>query len=377
MMLVRVLVGLAGAILVILTFRSTIRTFVLPRSARDGLARFMFMIIRLVLSPATSPRRPYLARDKALALFAPVTLLTLLAFWLALVLTGYTAIYWAIGVGSWEACVLFSGSSLTTLGFVAAKTLPQAAFAVSEAITGLILVALLIAYLPTIYAAFSRREVTVAMLMARAGDPPSAIEMVLRYRRLERLERIDELWPVWETWFAELQETHTSLASLAFFRSPQPSHSWITAAGTVLDAAALRASTLDLPREPEAELCLRAGFLALRQIADFFTVPYNPNPEPTDPISVARSEFDEAYDRMRDAGVPLKERDKAWRGYAGWRVNYDVPLVAIARIVIAPPAPWVSDRSLFLRRRTRPSLRKVIEAKLHSTEGLEDAKTIP
>ncbi len=371
-MAVRILAAVAGVVLVVLAFRSVIRTFVLPRSARDGIARYMFALMRLAFAPATHPRRAYATRDGALALLAPVSLLAMLGVWLLLVLLGYGLIYWAIGLGSLEESLMFSGSSLTTLGFVAAKTVPQATLAVSEAIAGLTLVALLIAYLPTMYAAFSKRETAVTMLVARAGNPPSGVQMILRHHRLGRLERMDDLWREWEVWFAELQETHTSLAALAFFRSPQPTHSWITAAGALLDAAALRASTLDLPREPQAELTIRAGFLALQAIADFFNVPYNPLPEPTDPITVRRDEFDDAYDELAAAGVPLRDRDEAWRGFAGWRVNYDVPLVAIARIVVAPPAPWSSDRSLLLHPRKRVPFFARLRGKFSGHEGFEE-----
>jgi hypothetical protein len=132
---------------------------------------------------------------------------------------------------------------------------------------------------------------------------------------------------------------------LVFFRSPQPNHSWITAAGAVLDAAALTRSTLDIPHDIQADLCLRAGYLALRHIADFFNVQYNPNPRADDPISITRAEFDTAYDQLLSQDLPVKySRDQAWRNYAGWRVNYDQVLLALAELTMAPQAPWSSDR---------------------------------
>jgi hypothetical protein len=197
------------------------------------------------------------------------------------------------------------------------------------------------------YSAFSRREIAVNLLGVRAGTPPSAVEMLMRFHRLERMDLLHASWETWEAWFADLEESHTSLAALVFFRSPQPDQSWITAAGAVLDAASLASSILDAPPDPQAALCIRAGFLALRRIADFFDVPYNPNPHyPDDPISVTREEFDVAYDQMAGQGVPLKpDRDEAWKNFAGWRVNYDAVLIALCELTMAPEAPWSADRA--------------------------------
>src|SRR4029077_14179199 len=138
--------------------------------------------------------------------------------------------------------------------------------------------------------------------------------------------------------------SHTSLPSLVFFRSPQPDHSWVTAAGGGLDRAAPALSTADTPTGVHAEVWLRAGSLCLRRIAGFFKVPFDPDPAPDDPISVSREEWQAAAGETERDGVPLKaDQDQAWRDFAGWRVNYDTVLLALANIVGAPPAPWSSD----------------------------------
>jgi hypothetical protein len=172
--------------------------------------------------------------------------------------------------------------------------------------------------------------------------------MLERFFILGRLEALtDEVWARWETWFVDVEESHTSIPALNFFRSPQPDHSWVTAAGAVLDAASIMASSVDLERQVQAEICIRAGYLALRRISDYFGIPYNPDPQPDDPISVTRDEFEAARDRLAAAGVPLKpDRDQAWRDFAGWRVNYDRVLLALATLTSAPYAPWSSDRGL-------------------------------
>jgi hypothetical protein len=348
---VRIVCLVLGFIIVAVTLRSAIRTFVLPRSANDPLARIVFLVLLILFLPFTSERRSYRKRDAAMALYAPVGLLVIPVVWLILVLIGFMGIYLAAGVETMRGAFLISGSSLLTLGFASVgNSIGMNVLAFSEAAMGLILVALLIAYLPTMYAAFSRREAAVTLLEVRAGTPPSAGEMILRYHSLGRLDRLSDLWPVWEVWFAELGETHTSLAALPFFRSPHPDHSWITAAGAVLDCAAFSTSTLDIPLDPQAPLCLRAGFIALRRITDFYSIPHDNAPLPGDPISVTRAEYDAVVARMADAGVPLKaDREQAWRDFAGWRVNYDAVLIILAGLIKAPPALWSSDRAMTTR----------------------------
>jgi hypothetical protein len=170
--------------------------------------------------------------------------------------------------------------------------------------------------------------------------------MIIRAHRTGFAERLDPIWQQWELWFVEIEETHTSVGILSFFRSPNPNRSWITAAGAILDTAALRLALLDIPWTPDAATCIRAGYLALRAIADNFQIPNDPDPKPGDPVSVTRSEFFEVYDRIAEAGVPVKtDREQAWRDFAGWRVNYDVVLLTLAGLVMAPYAPWSSDRS--------------------------------
>jgi hypothetical protein len=313
-----------GVALVSLAVTSALRTFVLPRSSRDPITRRVFLSLRRLLELRLRRTKDYLARDRVMALYAPTGLLLLPLVWLTLVALGFAAIYWALGVPALVDGFLLSVSSLLTLGFVPPPGPGFATLAFLEAAIGLILIALLIAYLPTMYTAFSRRERSVTLLEVRAGSPPSAIEMLERYQRLGRLDRLLDVWIEWEQWFAEIEESHTSLAMLVFFRSPNPTRSWVTASGAVLDAASLTASVLDLPRQAQVDLCLRAGYLALREVAAFFRIPFDPNPQPDDPISISRAEFEEACVRLAESGLPLKgDRERAWRDFAGWRVNYD------------------------------------------------------
>ena len=346
MIVLQIVVFVLGLAVVGGTILSAMRTFVLPRSARDVLTAAVFITTGYVFRLRTRKSDSYSDRDRIMALYAPVSLLLLPLTWLTFVLVGYTGMFWAIGVEPLETAFKVSGSSLLTLGFATADGVPRTVLMFSEASIGLFLVALLISYLPTMYSAFSRRENAVTLLEVRAGSPPFAVELIERYNRLKRFDKLNELWVAWESWFADLEETHTSLAALAYFRSPQPDRSWITAAGVVLDAAAIYASSLDVPRSPAAELSMRSGYVALRRIADFYGIPYDPDPSPSDPISIGREEYDAVYDQLAGAGLPMRaDREQAWRDFAGWRVNYDTVLVIMAGFVMAPYALWISDRS--------------------------------
>jgi hypothetical protein len=340
-----------GVALVGLVIDSALRTFVLPRGATPIVSRATFIGLRAVFNTIARAARSYDGRDSVMALYGPVGLLLLPVAWILMVLGAYTAMFHALGVEGFERAFEMSGSSLFTLGFIRPPDLATNALAFAEAATGLGLLSLLIAYLPTIYSSFSRREVRVAQLEVRAGRPPAGVNVLVRAQQMERFHLLDDFWRTWQEWFTEIEETHVSIGVLSFFRSPVAHRSWLTASGAVLDAASLRLAAVDLPFDPEAGFCVRAGFFALRAIADYFGFTYDPDPHPGDAISITRDEFEEACETLVAAGLPVRsDRDAAWFDFTGWRVNYDVPLLALAGFVMVPYAPWSSDRSLRYRR---------------------------
>jgi hypothetical protein len=346
MIAVRVLVAVAGSVVVLWTLGSAVKTVVVPRAIGSVLTRVTFVVLRRVFSMIARPGAGFERRDRVMALYGPLGLVMLPAVWVSLVVLGFTAIFWGTGIDPLSEAFVTSGSSLFTLGFLRPEGLGRVILAFVEAGIGLGLVSLMISYLPTIYTAFSRREALVGMLEVRAGLPPSTAELLTRYVRIGWLGRIhDDLFERWEGWFIDVEESHTSHPSLVFFRSPHPERSWITAAGCVLDTAAVTNSTVDMAHDARSDVMLRTGFFALRRIADFFGIAYDPDPLPTAPITVSRDEFDMLCVELAAAGVPLKsDLDQAWVDFAGWRVNYDAVLVALCGLVMAPPGKWSSDR---------------------------------
>lgn len=346
MIVAQVFAVLAGVAVIVSTLASAVKTVVVPRALITKLTRVHFVAIRKLFNVFAGPSRSFETRDRVMSLFSPVALVTLPGLWVCVVSAGFTSIFWGTGVRPLSDAFVASGSSLFTLGFIHPPGTGRIALAFVEAGLGLGLVSLMISYLPTIYGAFSRREALVGMLEVRAGLPPSAAQLLTRYTRIGWLDQIDDdLFARWETWFIDVEESHTSQPSLSFFRSPHPERSWITAAGCVLDTASFVSATIDRPYNAHCDVVIRTGFLCLRRIADLFQLEYDPDPAPTDPITITRGEFDQLCEELRALDVPLKpDLDQAWRDFSGWRVNYDQALVRICALTMAPPAKWSSDR---------------------------------
>jgi len=347
--MIEFVVFLLGVIVVAFVAQSAVRTVVLPRASRTSVSSVVFATVATTLKMIASKRRRYEDEDSVLAAIAPTGLMLIPAAWIALILVGFACMFWAtdpdLGVGG---AFHLSGSSITTLGFAPAVGAGQRAVAFVAAFFGLLLLTLLITYLPTIYSGFQRREQKVALLEVRAGTPPSAKVMVSRFNAIGWLDSLSDEWMTWEIWFAELEESHTTHASLPWFRSTVPTRSWVTAAGTVLDAAAMWTSSVDgLSRADQAtaSLAIRAGFISLRRIAETYRIPFDGDPSPTDPIAIERQELDAVLEQLVEDGVPIvSDRDQAWRDFAGWRVNYESALLGLAQMLRVPYAPWTSDR---------------------------------
>ena len=165
----------------------------MPRSSDERLTNAVFKVVLLIFRLRLRRVTTYEERDQMLALYAPISLLMLPAVWLAVILFGYILMYWAIEPRPLYDVFSLSGSSLLTLGFTKSEGVLSLVLEFSEAVFGLTMAALLIAYLPTMYSAFSRREAMVAMLDVRAGTPPTPLELISRAHRIRGLDCADRI----------------------------------------------------------------------------------------------------------------------------------------------------------------------------------------
>ncbi len=277
------------------------------------LSRALARVIGGVFDLLTPPRRSYPTRDRILSLYPSIMLLSYQALWLGLSVVAFALGFAALGASTPIHAVALSGSSLFTLGTSHTAGAGQAALGFVEAGVGLTLLALLIAFIPTLYAAFQRREISVSRLSVRAGIPATPWGILEIAQSVSSYERLDELWREWEQWFIELGETHTTLTILNFYRSPTPDQTWIGAATAVLDAAALFNAAVDEVPSPTAGLCIRSGWLNLRRLADYFHVAYPLDPDRTTPIAIERADFDRVLERLTRSGIAIvRDRDDAW-----------------------------------------------------------------
>jgi hypothetical protein len=347
----RTVAAVIGGLLVLATWTSVIETLVVPRSGGGRLARRVARTVNGAFRLAASVTAGYQQRDRVLARQAAATLLSLLAAWLGIAFIGYWLLMWPLVSGGIGTAFTAAGSSLFTLGFAEPAGAPPSAVVFAAAVTGLVIVTLQIAYLPTLYAAFNRRETEVALLNARAGVPSWGPELLARTHYalgtgVSALDALPDLYVRWERWAADVTESHTTYLPLVRFRSPRPLSSWVTALLAVLDSAALfLALSPGSAPTVQARLCLRSGFICFRQIALALGFQLPEEPDPGGPISLSYQEFLDAVERLRAVDFPI-ERDPAdaWPDFVGWRVTYEQAAYAVAAEIDVVPALWSGPR---------------------------------
>src|ERR1700761_4975134 len=292
----RVIAAVFGGILVLTVWGSAIGTLIVSRQVGSRLTRTVDRSIdalfKMMIKRTEDGRR-----DRVLAVQAAAILLGQLAIWLGVAYVGFSLLLWPFEAHGAAAAFVAAGSSLFTLGFdVPPGTVPSVLVFAASA-SGLVIITLQIAYLPTLYAAFNRRETDVALLNFRAGVPSWGPELLARTHYglgsgVSTPHTLPDLYAQWERWAADVAESHTTYLTLVRFRSPRPLSSWVTALLAVLDSAALflALSPGSAPAVP-ARLCLRSGFICFRETARALGFEVPEEPDPSGKISLSYEEF--------------------------------------------------------------------------------------
>lgn len=350
-----------GTVVVLSVLISALETVVLPRDGFTRITRFVFAIVNRIL---VHNWRNVARRQNLRALYGPVALVSLPLVWMLLATFGFSFIYWGISDhDTAQKSFEISGSSLFTLGFAEPDGTARIWLTFVEATIGLGLVALLISYLPTIYAAHHEREKGISVLRPFAGTPADPVALVSNLYRLGTLDN-PELWRTAAAWMLELDQTHTAFPALCYFPESSPEQSWVASVGSMLDGAAVLLSTSDFTTEDHASdvikgpmMSLAYGMPTLVRIGKAAGLPL-PQPEllltlvsraqqegPVPDISISRSEYIDAVDRLHPLlDVPEEKREACWKAFAYIRSGYDLALQGLAGLTAAEPAPWTTDR---------------------------------
>ncbi len=276
--------GIAGAVLLALMLWDAFETIILPRRV-SGRIRITKLFYRSTWIPwrATAQILSGRRRDAFLSFFGPLSLILLLALWAVGIVVSFGLLQWADGSAlnvsggtpGFATDLYMSGTTFVTLGLgdVAPSSPIAKALTAAEAGMGFAFLAVVIGYFPVIYQAFSRREVAISLLDARAGSPPSASELLWRHRGDPGTAALIDLLRDWERWAADVLESHLSYPPLAYFRSQHYNESWLAALTTILDASAVVMIGLEGWCARQAELTFAMARHAVVDLAQVFSTP--------------------------------------------------------------------------------------------------------
>ncbi len=333
--------------LVIGTLWEGFETIILPRSVSRGfrLTRFFFISFWTFWRTLAAFARNEDDRESFYAYFGPLSLIFLLFVWASLLIIGFALIQYFHGVGMMtDAHSLFdlfyySGVTFFTLGYgdIVPVTKFGKCWAVAEAGTGFGFLAIVIGYLPVLYQSFSRREVAISLLDARAGSPPTATELLVRFGREGNLSQLDILLREWELWTSDVLESHLSYPVLAFYRSQHSRQSWIAALTAMLDvSAAIQVGIKNAPMW-QAKLTFAMARHAVVDLSMIFHAPPIYNIEDRLP----QAKMQQMREQLEEAGVPFCDDPGAEQELYELRRSYEPYVAALSSRFIMPLPPWV------------------------------------
>jgi hypothetical protein len=355
----RILAVIFGIALIILVAQDAFETIVLPRrvTRRIRLTKLFYRLTQLGWNSIGHMIRSSARRDSFRGYAAPLSLLALLLFWAALFILGYGLLLWGLALPlsalsntiSFPTYLYLSSTTFFTLGLGDVSPLPGVGrfLMVSEAALGFIFLALVISYVPVLYQAFSRRELRISLLDARAGSPGTAVELLRRNcvgKAADGVEELRLLLHDWEVWCADILESHLSYPILAYYRSQHEQQSWVGALTIILDTCALVLTTIDGDRTPGGPVktakftfaMARHAVIDLAQILDISP--------PTAVNRLSSAEFTQLQDMLETAGIHLRESRTSEQKLSELRATYEPFVSALAERIQVSLPPWIPPK---------------------------------
>ena len=340
---------ISGIVVILAVLLDAFETVVLPRRVRRKFRitvwfyRTTWKPWRKITSLIKSPGR----RENFLGYFGPLSLLFLLALWACGLIFGFGLLQYGAGEHlqlsnepiTFGRVMYLSGSTFFTLGY--GDVIPTSPFAralaVLEAGMGFGFLGTVIGYLPTIYSSFSRREIEISLLDSRAGSPPTAAELMVRFGNCPHQEVLDLMFREWERWAAELLESHISYPPLSFFRSQHLNQSWLGALTMMLDASALVVAGIEGIHPEQAKLTFAAARHAVVDLTQLINAQYDPSA----PDRLADEQLAKFRQTLIDHGLRASDPAKSEEKLTHLRSLYEPYALAMARTLSIELPPWM------------------------------------
>jgi hypothetical protein len=346
---IRVLVAVLGTIIVVTILWDGFETIIFPRRVTRKVRftrlfyRYTWLAFSRIVNSTTSKRRS----ETYLSYYGPLSLIFLLVIWAAGLVCGFGLLHWSAGsvlsqadaiAGFWN-CFYFSGTNFFTLGLgdVTPHTTVGMIFTVIEAGLGLGFLALIIGYLPALNQSFASREEVISLLDARAGSPPTALEMLRRHGHDTGLSELERFLGLWERWSSELLETHLSYPVLAFFRSQHENQSWLAALTVVLDTSSLVMTYLNGPCRTQAELTFAMARHAVVDLSIVFDTP----PRQPDQDRLPSADLSRLLTALKEYGFSFSRGADTEQSLRELRFMYEPYLHSLAGYLCLTMPPWI------------------------------------
>ena len=347
----RTFCAIAGALSILAILLDAFETVVLPRRVRRTFRISSWFYRRTWIPYRKLAQRiqGQSRRENFLGYFGPLSLIFLLALWAAGLIFGFAVLQYGAGDHfrlsgepiTFGLLVYHSGETFFTLGYgdIVPNSGVARALAVVESGLGFAFLGVVIGYLPTIYSSFSRREIEISLLDARAGSPPTAAELLARFGNFPQQAVLDQIFKDWERWAAEVLESHLSYPALSFFRSQHNNQSWLGALTTILDGSALVMAGVDGLRSEQAKITFAMARHAMVDLAQVVNARYNPHP----PDRLPAEDLNRLRQNLAARGVKLRVGPEFDEKLNYLRSLYEPYAIAIALNLSIILPPWMHN----------------------------------